>query len=313
MNKTQFLVWSLVGALSVLCASCSTIGPKTADVSPETDAVITQEEAAHVTEPEAGPKAMSQESGYVTKMQYLLQRETIRFSDNAIDEYIVYTYADSGTEPIRADRYDGGDSLSESILYGSREGNIQRRSVTDRLGNLVSYRIIEFDQKNNIISDASYNKNDELQSLSRYTYDGEGNKTKWAVYSGDGALLSYSIYSYAGGRLSKIESFSPSGVVEDLYLIEYDTDGHKVFERHYSGGKLTDYTQYLYQDGQCISEIYARGDGFVLRTVNFEYDPSGNIRRILHFDGGKTLREVIEREYISREVNLPKNQGAGRE
>lgn len=300
MHKSHLWRIAFVTAVMLGVLSCSTV-EKEAIERPEE--VLPQEEE---TAPDV-KESKAEEPVSITQTIFLLSKEITRFPDNSVDTKIVYSYAPEGRDLVKEDNYEGESLLSESVVYARKEGSIQKRTVTDNLGAVKSYRLIEFDSLGQVISDSSYNKKDQLQSISRYAYDAEGRKIKWSVFNGSEILLSYSTYAYESGRLTKIENFSPSGILEDSFVMEYDAGGHKLFERYLTaGGKQERYTQYRYADGLCVEEVYARAGGSVVRTVKYEYDADGNVRRIRHFDLGTVLREIVDREYIVREVRVLK-------
>ncbi len=236
----------------------------------------------------------------VTTVFYPVKEESY-FGDGTKDEYRIFTYNDDGTLLLKEELFSSDDQLQESIVseYSSSELYIRRFYGSD--GKLKSYEKIAVDSEGNILKNEKYDNKDKLQSISAYEYK-DGQKTSWKVYNSTNSLLSTTNYLYTGNLLTRIESLSPGGDLEEYFVLKYNSDGLLVENTHFNtDGKIEDSKTFKYKDGFLSMEEQHRKNGSVSRKVMYQNDENGNHVETVFMDAGDNVQERLVRVYESRE------------
>lgn len=279
--------------LTMLMFGCATAPG--ADEAPDTAAAVPEDSEPRVV-PEPEP-----ESGFRTV--HLLSRETTFLGDGRLDSYRELTYEPAGTGLLQVLDYDANERLVQARLYELDEGLPAEERLYDQENQLRAIRRYEYDWQGNLTMEEQLDAAEEFQTRSTYGYDAEGRRTSWQVFSSFAGLMGSTAYSYDDDKLTRIDSLSPSGDLEEYFVIEFDEQGYPSQRTHFDArDRRLSYVQYNYVDGTLERETVRRPTGAEQRSVSYEYDQAGNIVVENHYDAAGNLRERIEREFITREV-----------
>ncbi len=286
--KSVLKILTSIFFISVFFTACAT-APKASE-----PAVVKDTSGAVV-------EAVKKEPVKIVTTVYYPVKEESYFGDGAKDEYRVFTYNDDGTLLLKEDLYGSDDKLQESIVsnYFSPESGIKKFYGSD--GNLKTYEKIILDSDGNILKNEKYDNKDNLQSISTYEY-ANGLKTNWKVYGSSNNLLSTTDYKYTGKLLTRIESLSPGGEMEEYFVLKYNSNGLLVENTHFNSvGDVEDSKTFEYKGGFLIMEQQHRKNGSVSRKIMYRNDKNGNHVEIVYMDAGDNVQERLVRTYESRE------------
>lgn len=223
-------------------------------------------------------------------------RETSFYSDGFVESYKTFTY-DEQMNVVREDFFDSFDQIIESVVYEGAGSAAVNRMMYNSRGVLQASRTIENNEAGEPVSVSSLDAEGNLQTVSSYEYDADGNKLKWTIADEAGVVLSETVYIYEEGLLVRIDLFDEGGNKQEYFSLEYD--GEKLTRReHFSeDGELKSAVEYDYEGSAPVVERHLRANGSVFRTVKFENDERGNPVKEEYFDGNGTLKDWLEREY----------------
>ncbi|MDC7225560.1 MAG: hypothetical protein PQJ61_02220 [Spirochaetales bacterium] len=240
----------------------------------------------------------------IVKIPYVL-KNTNYFSDGYIESYMVYTY-DENMKVVREDLFDSFDEIIESAVSEVLEDGSVKRELFDSRGILKSWRKTVNDGNENPIRIESYSADDELQTVSEYSYNEIGGKTLWRVLDADGIVISETRYLYEDGLNTRIDIYDASMTLYEYFVNEYE-DGRRVKNSHFDAdGKLKAAIEYVYTEGAVSAEKYLRANGSTSRTVSYINDAEGSHLKAEYFDGNGKLKDWTETEYeyVSEEVTV---------
>lgn len=236
----------------------------------------------------------------VTTVFYIVLEESY-FGDGVKDEYTVFTYDDDGVFLLTEELFGDGDVLQESVVYEYTGSDSRFGRTYDAAGNLLSYGVNTLDANGNILKREKYDSKDVLQSLSEYEYL-NGTKSAWNVFNASMSLLSTTNYIYTGNLLTRIESLSPGGNLEEYFELKYDNNGLVLENIHYcADGDVEDSRSFKYKDGYLSMEKIHRKNGSVLRKIVYNNDQFGNPVETVFMDAGDNVKERVIRIFESRE------------
>lgn len=285
MKLTTFLITVVV---TLLLFGCASTGEVTEPVAVEKTETVTEEE-------KKGPVQI------VTTVFYPVLEESY-FGDGVKDEYYVLTYDDSGVFLIKEELFRADDLLQESVVYEYTGFESSFKRIYDAAGVLLSYGLDTMDADGNILTKEKFDSRDVLQSRSEYEYK-NGMKSVWRVYGASLNLLSTTNYLYTGNFLTRIDSLSPGGKMEEYFELNYDNSGMLLENIHYSaGGEVEGSRSFEYKEGYLVMEKIHRKNGSVQRKILFINDQFGNPVETVFMDAGDNVQERIVRIYKSREV-----------
>jgi hypothetical protein len=229
----------------------------------------------------------------------LIAKETSYYSDGMLDEYTVYIYKENSTEILKEEVYGNMDEIIERYVYKYQNGNLVKKVSLNPDGNYMSSRVYEYNDRNLLESEARYDENDIVQSVSKYVYDADNNKVRWNLYDGEGVLLAYNTYSYENNKNTGIDFYNPYGKLQKYTVIEYDDTFNKIKESFFlPNGKLENYINYEYEEGLLVSERSYRSQDALSKNIEYEYDGNGDIIKIYYYNQKQILTEIKERGYI---------------
>ncbi len=285
MKLTTFLITVVVALLLFGCAST---GEVTEPVVVETTETVTEE-------------IKKEPVKIVTTVFYPVIEESY-FGDGVKDEYYVFTYDDSGVFLLKEELFRADDILQESVVYEYTGSESSLGRIFDAAGVLLSYGLDTMDADGNILTKEKFDSRDVMQSRSEYVYK-NGMKSVWRVYGASLNLLSTTNYIYTGNLLTRIDSLSPGGEIEDYFELNYDNSGMLLKNIHYSAdGGIEGSSSFEYKDGYLVLEKIHRENGSVQRKILFINDQFGNPVETIFMDAGDNVQERIVRVYKSREV-----------
>ncbi len=292
LRQSPFLMsMVLVLLFSVLMFGCATV--PAVDEAPDSVAAVPED-----PEPELAPEP---EPSFRT--EYLLTRERSFLGDGRLDAYRELSYEPTGTGLLEDLRFTANGRLIQARRYELHDGRPVEERLYDQENQLSAIRRYQYDAQGNVMMEEQLDAAEEFQTRSTYGYDADGRRTSWQVFSSFAGLMGSTAYSYDNNRLTRIDSLSPAGNLEEYFIVEYDGEGRPVRRTQFDArDRRLGYVQYEYEGDTLVRETVRRGTGAVQRSVSYEYDQAGNIVGESHFDGAGNLRERIEREFATREV-----------
>jgi YD repeat-containing protein len=261
------------------------------------------EQVTEAVEAEEEVTISSEKPVIVEETVYLVEEELSWFADNVLDERKVHMYAEQS------------DAIMESLLYDSTGTLIERKSYQWQDGELASETTMKGDngeilysrrynyRNGNRVEALLLNEEEQLQARQSWEYDPSGNKTRWNIYDGNNVLLAYTEYRYDEGLLSRIENYSPGGVLEELFIIEYDNGKEVKRTELNKSNDIVAYSSYRYQDGLLVEERLHRRNGAVRRRVLYKNGDHGKPVEILYLDQVDNILEKITLSYTERTVS----------
>jgi len=179
----------------------------------------------------------------------------------------------------------------------------------------IKSRVTRFDSFGNKIEEINYKPSGEVHSVLIYKYDEKGNKVAYSKYGGNKEKLEYSqsfTYDKDGKKLSEegfngAENFKTgfiynNGKLSEInYLIDNKVDEKRVFT--YSGNVVEinvlnakGQLQYVLKNtnnnkGKVLLEEKTE-NGFVTRSVSYEYDAKGNLIKEEKYLNGKFANRI---------------------
>lgn len=237
----------------------------------------------------------------VTTVYYPV-KETSLYADGSLDEYTVYTYDEKGEKLLKKELFDSDNVLQEREEYEYTGDLPMVKKFFDKNSDLQNYHTYEYDGAGNMVSDSTYNPKDELQSQSKYSWDGN-KKVKWSVFDASGALFGTTEYIYEGDLNTKIVNRNSAGEEEESFVIEYNGSGLPVKNTEFTAdGTVLGSRTFEYKDGLLVLEKVLRSNGSVKRKIVYSNDEAGNPLEIIYTDSADNVQERIKKEYKSREV-----------
>ncbi|MDA3941082.1 MAG: hypothetical protein PF693_17530 [Spirochaetia bacterium] len=218
------------------------------------------------------------------------------FGDGVKDEYTVYSYNEDGSTLLKEELFNNKDILQQSIAYETG-----KKSLYDASGTLVSYELIVLDADKNVLNKEKYDNKDNLISVSEYEYK-NGMKISWKIFNGSNSLLSTTLYKYTDDILTRIDSLSPGGEMEEYFELLYKNNGLLLENVHYNvEGKVQDSRSFEYKDTFLVMELIKRKNSSVLRKIMYLNDQYGNPVETVFMDAGDNVQERLITDYESRE------------
>lgn len=191
-------------------------------------------------------------------------KECVYNPDGSVKEYMEYTNDISGK--MTGYKCYEGDVLEFEEQYtfdtdGNRIGSVSTYYKEGKVDYIYEH---SYNPNGDILSDTNtyYNEDGSIRRVDRgeYTYDSNGNKTKYVFYYNGAVLLTYA-YLYDGAKTIRVE--------------QYDKDG-----------ALQDVTEYLYDGENCIQEnnySYNSGISRLYGYTRYAYDAYGNEIELAHY------------------------------
>ncbi len=286
---SAYAVIGISAAVVLFTFGCATAPPVEEAPEPVTSAVPT-------TQPEAEPEP-------VFRTVYLPTRERVYRADGTLDSYREFHYEDDGLGLTKELRYSGTGELVQTRVYQLQDGRPVKEHHYDSEERLQSMRRYQHDAEGNLIEEEVFDAADELLSRSSYTYDEQGRRTSWRVFTGFAGFMGTTVYRFDNGNLVRIESLNPRDELEEYFVNEFDARGRPTRRTHYGAAdRRLAHIDYEYEGNHLQVETHYRSSGAVQRSVQYEYDGAGNVVIEYHRDGSGNLRERIEREFTSREI-----------
>jgi len=223
------------------------------------------------------------------------------FGDGVKDEYTVYSYNEDGSLLLKEELFSTEDSLQQSVVFEYTGTESSVKSIYDGGENLLSYELNLIDIDGNTLKKEKFDSKDVLQSKSEYEFK-DGKKITWKVFNETGSLLSTTNYNYTNDVLTRIDSLSPAGELEEYFDLQYDSNGLLLENKHFnSEGQIQDSRSFEYKDGFLVMELVNRKNGSVLRKLMYKNDQFGNPVETIYMDAGDNVQERLITIYESRE------------
>jgi hypothetical protein len=289
MKLSTFLIPVVV---ALLFFGCATTG--------EVNEAVTKEEVIDKTVEPSSEEVQKEPVKIITTVYYPISEESY-FGDGTKDEYRVFSYDDSGSLLLKEELFSAEDLVQESAVYDYPDAGTVKKSVYNSEMVKISYEINILDINGQVIKQEKYDNKDILQSVSEYAYEG-GKKITWMIFNESNSLLSTTNYIYSEDLLTRIESFSPGGELEEHFILNYDNTGLLLENIHYDfDGKIENSRSYEYMEGYLVLEKVNRKNGSVLRKIMYKNDAFGNPVETVFMDAGDNVQERIVQMYGRRE------------
>lgn len=184
-------------------------------------------------------------------------KECMYNPDGSVKEYTEYTNDASGK--LTGYKCYEGDVLEfeEQYTFDVDDNRVGSVSTYYKEGKVDYIYEHNYNPNGDIVSDTNtyYNEDGSVRRVDKgkYTYDSDGNRTKYVFYYNGEVSLTY-VYIYDGTKMTKVE--------------QHDKDG-----------ALLDVTEYLYDGEKCIQEnnySYNGGVAHLYGCTRYSYDAYGN-------------------------------------
>ena len=132
----------------------------------------------------------------------------------------------------------------------------------------------QYDNAGNETEWISYDSEDNIRSITKYTRNKDGNKVETKTYDADGSLKEKWVYEYdEKGNETEIERYNPDGSLKDKWVYEYDEKGNETeIKRYNPEGRLTEKTVYEYNErGKTFKVLYYEYDEADQSNLEFLY------------------------------------------
>ncbi|QEN05719.1 hypothetical protein EW093_13685 [Thiospirochaeta perfilievii] len=243
--------------------SCATTekGPK------ELDSEVVEEQA----QKEEIEKKMVEKEVEV-KTYYPTIEETY-YGDGQIDTITKYTYNDN-YDLIKKVQTNEQEEVLESHIY-TVENGLKTKDVSYGFGNVLnSYSTFEYDVNGNLVKETLFDKNDSVQSINTYEYQGK-NLSIWRTLGPSEGVLAITGYFYdSNNNITKVEMRNGGNVVDGTIQKSYSDNlitEEKILD---SEGNIEKSISYIYDGNLLIEKIYLDDKGNKKRSESFEYSES---------------------------------------
>ena len=292
----------LVGiALAVFLAFGCASGPPSDSAS-----LISQESAedsstaAVATAPAAAPvqAAASGKEAAEPAPQFLLIRKTVLLGNGVLDSYVTFAYDAESNHLLKEERFLGDGSGDGSTTYTYAGELLMETVAYDPQGLPLRSHRYEYDEAGRLLLDEFYNEDGTKTSATEYAYADDGRRSGVRIVDGSGSLLGYNEYQYESPSITRIDMRSPAGNLDQYMIRTLRGDEDLVTEEviHEPDGAKISTVRFEYEAGRMVQEKRLRA-AEVVRTTDYEYDPSFNLIREITRDGTSKIREVIIYDY----------------
>ena len=225
-------------------------------------------------------------------------KETRKYHTGDVDIYTTYEY-EKGTEILLSSTtFDSDDEILEYVKTEKNEKTV-KYMYFDKSSKPVKTRVTGADNNGNITESLLIDSRGKQISRSEYEYD-NSEKVKWSIYDSNNTLLAYNTYLYdENGNNTKINSFSPTGGLEEYFINSYDESGNIISTEHFnSSGKKLDSSVSKYKNDMIIEKNFYKGEKTLIRKISYDYNNNYTIQTGTVFTAGGDIIEIIEKEYF---------------
>jgi YD repeat-containing protein len=242
----------------------------------------------------------------VTEKIPLLVKEIVSLPDGSPDTIRNLSYDQALPKLIKEELSDAtSKEIQEIIVYSYRDDRLSEKKILDGKSRQKSRRTFAYNAQGQIETESSFDGKDVLQSLSRYAYDQRGRKTDWTTLDGGQGVLATTKYGYRGDNLDMISLLGVSGKAELEISMDYDPAGRKISETYRTAsGTLEKQNTFGYDPaGRLIEERIISPAKTVLNRNALSYAGESSVpSEIKRYDSRGSLKELVTREYATREV-----------
>ena len=203
------------------------------------------------------------------------------------------------------DGYEGVPLYGDIESITVREYLLEDKFGKEGKGEMTDWIKYTFNQRGDVIEEASYNSDGSLDLKYLYKYDSLGNRIERASYYSDGILDWKDLYKYdsLGNRIERASYYSDGSLrCKDFY--KYDSAGNMIEKAFLnSNGRLISKNLYQYDSaGNMIERTEYNSDGIQNYKVLCKYDSTGNIVKRASYKSEIMIPErLIEYEIVYRE------------
>jgi len=196
------------------------------------------------------------------------------YSDGVLSSVSRFEY-DAVGNMLKEEQFSGAKVLLGQKTYSYKTPENVEIVTLDGKGEILgkAVRVLSGDR---IVKETLTNAKNEIQSTEEYTYDAQGQKTRWSVKTASGSQVS-SEYVWDQGRLVRISVLDAAGAVIKRYERTYDAGGLLTAEEEYDAkGELAGSIAYIREAAVLVREERRTPTGAVLSSVQYTNDADGN-------------------------------------
>ncbi len=204
------------------------------------------------------------------------------YSDGVLSSVSRFEY-DAAGNMLKEEQFSGAKVLLGLKTYNYKTPENVEIVTFDGKGEILgkAVRVLSGDR---IVKETLTNAKNEIQSTEEYTYDAQGQKTRWSVKTASGSQVS-SEYVWDQGRLVRISVLDAGGAVIKRFERTYDAGGLLTAEEEYDAkGELAGSIAYIREGAVLVREERRTPTGAVLSSVQLTNDAEGNPVNMKYLD-----------------------------
>ncbi|MDR3297242.1 MAG: hypothetical protein LBS94_03295 [Prevotellaceae bacterium] len=200
---------------------------------------------------------------------------------------------------------DGANSLDQATSAdGNKFVTINKYEVVERFGvpvkgKLMNKKRTAYNKIAQVVEEAGYNENDELENHFIYTYDGHGNRVSAASVDKNDNVRSKYVYTYDNNH-NRIETntYNADGILKTKIIFQNDANGNPVEEIRYDEkGAIKTRAFNKYSNEQLLELNMYDEKGIKQSHETFAYDTAGNKIEWVRYDKNGLMENRITYQY----------------
>ncbi len=218
----------------------------------------------------------------------------IKFNkDGNMDHSIIKNKFFRGVFKVRTDQY---------ICKYNEKGDLFEKLYSQKDLFDINYKYT-YDEKDNLIKETSFYKDNSPMQYDAYKYDAKGNQIEMSSYYEDDKLIYRKTYEYdTKGNVIRENSFGPYNELNSYSEYKYDDNNNKIEKNSFSkDGILDERTSYKYDKQGNLTEekiFKSNGDLKDIRTYQYKYDKKFNWIEKKSFSKSNSVFETEGRKIV---------------
>ena len=147
--------------------------------------------------------------------------------------------------------------------FKDEHGNIIERRFFNKALELRSYNKYEYNNKNLLIKETRYTKEEEIRYLINYKYDEHGNLIEYFAYDSDCKPSYKRIYEYKDNIRLEERGYKYGSEFRYRTLYFFDYDGYKIIEQHFNAENKLNFVSVFERNGDLFEIISPQRDSEV--------------------------------------------------
>ncbi len=279
--KSLFLVSITIFVIGGLFVSCvSNVAPlvpvPSLAPSPSPEATVAPRPSPAITitpSPSPAVPAKKEVTKQITVQVPKLAKEEVSYPDGTLSQYTVYTY-DAGGKLLKEEMFNQKKQLVlKRTTETSTDGLIQTISTTNASNELQGLVARVLDSRGLVLKESLMTEKKEVQSISEYSWDKEGNPLTWISSNKDQSTIVVTTYKVSAGKIENIVLADDKGTIIKRFDLTWNDQGQltKKAEVDPVTGPVSAII-YHYDDKQLSREDYTKADGTTVRSIVYSYD-----------------------------------------